>query len=474
MHLSSRLRLRGLRFALVGLVVTGLTPVVSVTTASAVPGYPLYSSRPLGGTAGTPPLTRKDPDHPHRELCYRTPCTEKNATYAEEVRTMALAGNRLFLGGFFRGLVDGARQRVQPATPFLAELDASTGKAAGDQTFARNAAPDGTVESMVASPDGRRLYVGGRFSRIGGGPARRIAALDLRTGLLDPTFRPPVPDEDVRSLALSGGRLFLGGEFRKVGSTAFAGVAAIDADDGSLVPGWVPPKNYGGSALKKAATPTERSQGVVYAIAVTDSGKSLMVGGTFMHLGHTQGEDPKGNRFSGLIAINTSDGRLASWKPLNNRPVHGIAVSPDGDTVYTAEGGSGGWIGAFRPGRVPPVWIGRVDGDVLGITATDKRVYVGGHFDAEEPNHNAECLKHIPTNCVKTGTRHRHLVAFDMNGRSDPKWTAQADTPEGPTFLLAGPKALYVSGNFTNILEKSKLDGAKGIPHPGFAMFPAI
>jgi hypothetical protein len=151
-----------------------------------------------------------------------------------------------------------------------------------------------------------------------------------------------------------------------------------------------------------------------------------------------------------------------------------MAVSPDGDTVYTAEGGSGGWIGAFRPGTVPPVWIGRVDGDVLGITATDKRVYVGGHFDAEVPNHDAECLKHIPTKCVKTGTHHRHLVAFDMKGKSDPKWTAQADTPEGPTFLLAGPKGLYVGGNFTNILEKSKLDGGKGIPHPGFAMFPAI
>jgi hypothetical protein len=32
---------------------------------------------------------------------------------------------------------------------------------------------------------------------------------------------------------------------------------------------------------------------------------------------------------------------------------------------------------------------------------------------------------------------------------------------------------LYVGGNFKNILEKSKLDGGKGIPHPGFAMFPA-
>jgi outer membrane protein assembly factor BamB len=466
---SCRSRLR----RLIVVVLAGLTPVIlpaGVTPAGAA-SYPLYSSRPLAGTAGTPGETTRDPDHPHRQLCYKSPCTEKNAVYAEEVRSMALAGNRLFLGGFFSGLVDGARNRVQPSTPFLAELDATTGRPAADQSFARNAAPDGTVEAMLVA--GGRLYVGGRFSRIGGGAARRIAALDLQTGKLDPSFHPPVPSEDVLTLALSGGRLFIGGEFLKVGSADFAGVAALNADNGSLVSGWFAPKNYGGSAIRQSATKTESTQGVVRTIAVTAGGKTLMVGGTFMHLGHTTAEDPKGNRFSGLIALNTSDGRLSSWKPLNNRPVYRMATSPNGATVYAVEGGSGGWIGAFRPGTVAPVWIGRVDGDVLGIAATDKRVYVGGHFDAEEPNPNAECLKHIPTNCVKTGTHHRHLVAFDMRGKSDPKWTAQADTAEGPTCLLAGPKALYVGGNFKNILEKSKLDGGKGIPHPGFALFPA-
>ena len=34
-------------------------------------------------------------------------------------------------------------------------------------------------------------------------------------------------------------------------------------------------------------------------------------------------------------------------------------------------------------------------------------------------------------------------------------------------------EALYLGGNFKNILEKSTLDGGKGIPRPGFAMFPS-
>ena len=472
---ASRLSRRRRPFAaLAALALAGVVPVLtSVADPAGAASYPLYSSRPLAGTVGTPREFTRDPDHPHRELCFKSPCSDKTSNYAEEVRSLAVTGNRLFLGGFFSALVDGSRNRISPATPFMAEVDATTGRLAADQSFIRNAKPDGTVEAMLVSPDGKRLYVGGRFSNIGGGAAKRIAALDLQTGKLDPTFHPPVPSEDVLALALSGGRLFIGGEFLKVGSTDFAGVAALNAADGSLVPGWVPPKNYGGSAVEQSATKTESTQGVVRAIAVTDGGKTLMVGGTFMHLGHTRPEDPKGDRFSGLIAINTGDGRMSSWKPLNNRPVYAMATSPDGAKVYTVEGGSGGWIGAFRPGTVPPVWIGRVDGDVLGITATDKRVYVGGHFDAEEPNPNATCLQFQPTNCIKTGTHHRHLVAFDMNGKADPKWTAQADTAEGPTTLLAGPKGLYVGGNFTNILEKSKLDGGKGIPHPGFALFPA-
>ena len=459
--------------ALAVLVVSGVTPIVASGAPAGAAGFPLYSSHALAGTYGTPPETTKDPDHPARQLCYKAPCSAGKATYAEEVRTMAVSGNRLFLGGFFHGLVDGSRQPVSPNTPFLAELDATTGRLAADQTFARNAAPDGTVESIVVAPDRNRVYVGGRFSHIGGGAANRVAALNLQTGKLDPTFHGPAFDDAVRSIALSGDRLFVGGQFLKAGTAKAPGVTALNAADGSLVPGWTPPLNYGGSYIHVAATHTESTQGVVYAIAVADGGNLLMVGGDFQHLGWTASQDKNGLRYGGLVALNTSDGKLASWHPFNSRPVLGMAVSPDGQRLYTAEGGSGGYVGAFDPGGTEnQLWFGRVDGDAMSVAATDQRVYVGGHFDAEVPNHNDNCLKSIPTHCTKTGSHHRHLVAFNLQGKADPGWTAQADTPEGPTFLLAGRSALYLGGNFTNTLDKSKLDGGTGIPHPGFAMFP--
>ncbi|HVW33035.1 MAG TPA: delta-60 repeat domain-containing protein [Acidimicrobiia bacterium] len=470
---SPRFRGRRTAASLALAVLTTLTPVLASSDPAGAATYPRYSSHPLAGTVGTAPETTRDPDHPHRVLCYKSPCSAANATYSEEVRTMVVSGNRLFLGGFFSGLVDGSRQPVSPRTPFLAELDATTGRPAADQTFARNAAPDGTVESMVVSPSENRLYVGGRFSHIGGGAANRVAALNLTTGTLDPTFHSPGFDDDVRSIALSGGRLFVGGQFLKAGGRSVPGITALNAGNGSLVAGWTPPANYGGSYIHDAPH-TEATQGVVIAIAVAAGGKLLMVGGDFQHLGWTAAQDKNGLRYGGLVALNTSDGKLASWHPFNQRPVLGMAMSPDGRTLYTAEGGSGGWVGAFNPGGTEnQLWFGRVDGDVMSVTATDQRVYAGGHFDAEVPNHNDPCLKQIPTHCTKTGSHHRHLVAFSAStGKADPSWTAQSDTPEGPTYLLAGPKALYVGGNFTNLLDRSTLDGGKGIPHPGFGMFP--
>ena len=57
---------------------------------------------------------------------------------------------------------------------------------------------------------------------------------------------------------------------------------------------------------------------------------------------------------------------------------------------------------------------------------------------------------------------------------ADPTFTAQADTAEGPSHMLAGPNFLYVGGNFKNTLDKYAADGGKPTFHPGFAMYPAL
>lgn len=142
--------------------------------------------------------------------------------------------------------------------------------------------------------------------------------------------------------------------------------------------------------------------------------------------------------------------------------------------------------------------IAHVDGDALGVAITDQRIYLGGHFDVEVPDPDDPCLHNTPSMCMPplsgpsdkissddTAGPHKHLVAYDYNGAPDHTWTPQANTPEGPTTLLAGPGALYLGGNFTRLMEKhpgadcwpceqKDYKGRELIFHPGFAIFPAI
>ena len=142
--------------------------------------------------------------------------------------------------------------------------------------------------------------------------------------------------------------------------------------------------------------------------------------------------------------------------------------------------------------------IAHVDGDALGVAISDKRIYLGGHFDVVQPDPDDDCLHHVPSQCFPpfsgpsrttasddTSLPHKHLVAFTYNGDVDTTWTPWANTPEGPTVLLAGPDALYLGGNFTMLMDKhpgaacwpceeGKWAGRNPIFQPGFAMFPAV
>ncbi|HEV7865277.1 MAG TPA: hypothetical protein VGR20_21455, partial [Acidimicrobiia bacterium] len=351
-----------------------------------------------------------------------------------------------------------------------------------------------TVESMAS--DGRRLFIGGRFKNAGGRSAPGIAALDLQTGLADPTFNPPAQDGSVHAIALSGDRVYMGGSFKTVdGDAKYATVAALSAIDGRLIRSFVPPP-FSGSFIDRQGTPTAGEGGAVNVLALPAGGEFLVVGGEFVHVGAgapTTDYDPH----SGLTALNTSDGSLPSWRPHSDRPTFGIALSPDGRTVYVAQGGQGGTLGAYRPGQDEPIFnfepqnpqgpinghrtldwhLAHVDGDALGVAATENRIYLGGHFDVGEPDPDAKCIHSVPSQCKRPlssdSTPHRHVIAYDLTGHEDPTWTAQADTAEGPTTMLAGPDALYLGGNFKNTLSKY-LDGKTAKFHPGFAMFPAI
>ena len=396
---------------------------------------------------------------------------------------VAEAGNRVFIGGEFAGLVPPSpNQKAYAAAPvssrpYLAALDVATGL-----PLYWDVHPDDAVLALAVSADGRTLYVGGRFNQIAGAPASHLAAIDIESGTQVPAFKPPALDDPVKALALFGNTLYVGGGFHTVGDAQRDQVAAFDATTGALRDGFVPPTNNGGYYQGHTGTPTSggSNDGTVHDLGVTSDGRYLVVGGDFLDVdGH-----------GGLIILDAGTGASAPWQPEMDRPVFGVAMWPgDNRTFFVSTGGSGGTVQAFRiddAGAVlgdsasdhhhrhssgssdrgtPPLWIHRTDGDSTDVVTTTERVILVGHYDYVLGNntfcHGSTCQGGRPGDVPN-----RHISVFEPSGGAqDLGFTGQLNTPQGPYAALVGANSLYVVGDFTE---------CNGIPQPGFVQFPAL
>ncbi len=467
--------------------------VAAVPRSGRGPGGPAPAPGSPAPGPGSSPLTPA-PSGPPKTFSstaiasWGTAADDQRPGFSQSVKAFAEDGNRVFVGGEFAGAVD----QGGAAAPgrYLLELDPATGQPVPGSSFNATADPDGPVLAMVVAPEQRRLYVAGKFGRIGGVSAHRLAALNLDTGAFDAGFNPPEPNAYINTLALSGGRLYLGGAFANLltptGPVDRPGLAAVNAASGALDTGFVPPQNHGGVYESHTGKPVEdppdgsaHNPGVVNALAIPKGGKSILVGGSFLHLGTAPADDPDHER-GGLVSLDTATGQLTGWQPVHKRPVFGLTVWPgDGTTVFAAAGGAGGRLEAFQPdGKTIPLWTGQVDGDAMAVAATTTHVYLVGHYDHQVTDKNDPCLKpspqppdgHMGVSCPNASP-HRHLAAFDArSGDADPSFTAQANTNEGPSAAFAGARFLYVGGNFR---EVSDTPGANYRNQPGLAIYPA-
>jgi trimeric autotransporter adhesin len=368
---------------------------------------------------------------------------------AGRVLTVVASGGFVYLGGGFRHMSPPGSKDTAALVP----RDHLAALANGGTTLADwNPGADKEVRALLASADGRRIYAGGMFSRIGGKRASRLAAIDATTGELDPDFNPPKLDAVVRALALSpdGGVLYVGGDFSQL--TAADGsvvtrphLAALDAATGSLLD-WLPPEDAGGRYYGHTGTKDKTRPGGVHAIAPSSDGSTVHVGGTFLSFGGR----------SGLLSLDASTGQPTPWQAKIDRPVFGLTRSRDGHSFYAATGGTGGRLIAFRPHGPPAgVWEVKTDGDTMVAVETATTVYLIGHYDnIVQPD--SDCYQYCPD-----GTPRAHLSAFDHNGKIT-DWAPTANTPTGPYAAAADADHLYVVGEFTKI---------NGVRRVGFASF---
>jgi len=320
--------------------------------------------------------------------------------WGSTVRTIAVSGSTVYVGGYFASVGGVTRNHV-------AALNVATGR-----PTAWNPDADGWVDALALS--GPTLYVGGEFGRIGGQPRNSIAALDAATG--QATAWDPNADNDVDALAVSGSTVYVGGGFTTIGGQPRNSIAALDAVTGQAT-AWNP-----------------NADSSVGALAV--SGSTVYVGGAFTTIG--------GQPRNGIAALDAATGQATAWNPSATGHAETFVVS--GSTVYT--GGNFTSIGGQARDSIAALdtvtgqataWNPSPGGSIRSVhvlALSGSTLYVGGEFASIG------------------GLPRRGVAALDVaTGQAtawDPGMNARANsTACGPVRALSVSGAsVYVAGGF--------------------------
>ncbi|ROS78682.1 LamG-like jellyroll fold domain-containing protein [Cellulomonas sp. PhB143] len=180
------------------------------------------------------------------------------------VWALAASGNVVFAGGTFSQVrpPDGAGGSPVAATS-LVVLDASTGSPTSCRPALELSGGTPTVRALDVSPDGKTLYVGGAFSKIGGVSKSRLAAIDIASCTVKTGFSPVGVSSTVRALDSTADTVYLGGDFLRVDGKDRQHFASVNATTGALKP-WVADTDLQGKA-----------------VAVGNDGATVAIGGNF-------------------------------------------------------------------------------------------------------------------------------------------------------------------------------------------------
>lgn len=191
-----------------------------------------------------------------------------------DVNSLAVDGNRLYVGGRYTGIDGTTRKR-------LVAVDVTTGQV----ITGFNPAPNGNVREVVVSPDGTKVYAGGAFGKIGGQDRLSHAAELLATTGAATSFNPGSPNAsgNVVTIEISpdGSRFFYTTENNVL----------LAFDPPSNTPAW-----------------TRKFSGNIQVMAASSSGE-LYLGGHFVQDVATKAKRPN------FASVRWADGQLTPWAP---------------------------------------------------------------------------------------------------------------------------------------------------------------
>lgn len=224
------------------------------------------------------------------------------------INEIAVAGGRVLLGGKFDSPdTDLSRPALIAVSRTSGQvLDWDAGFAAGSE-----------VRELLV--DGDTVYVGGKFTAVGGQTRANLAALNIGTAQVK-AWSPSVTSAGnasgahVAALAIAGGSIYVGGDFGEVGGQAHNDLAEVSLQTAQPTL-WNP--------NVKALTAGNAS----YVESVSITGSLVYAGGNFQFVGDAERH--------GLAAIDRTTGLASIWNPqVSGGDVLTITTSTFGSKIF--------------------------------------------------------------------------------------------------------------------------------------------
>ncbi|MHA3703891.1 fibronectin type III domain-containing protein [Jatrophihabitans sp. YIM 134969] len=384
----------------------------------------------------------------------------------------AVQGNTVYVGGeFTTARPAGAAPRTQtvPRGNLMA-YDLTTGVMTAWAPVA-----DAQVDAVALSPDGKRLYVGGQFTKITEkvgsttttSSRYRLAAFDTATGRLIAGFQPSI-NYTVKSIVATNSTVYVGGAFAKVNNVARNRVAALRASDAGLLP-----FNPGADAQ-------------VNAMVLTPDRSMLILGGSFQNVA--------GGAAYGLAAVSSSTGALKPWQAntvVRNAGKNSAITSltTDGTSIYGSGyvfGTGGNLEGAFKanPTTGAITWIEDCHGDTYGVYASSAAIYTAGHAHycgniGGFPQINGTWYRAIAFTPKATGTINHDPTNgsyHDWYGQKAPSLVTWFPHLEPGSYTGATQAAWTVTGSGKYVVFGGEFPTVNGVGQQGLVRFakPAV
>ncbi|MEO8330617.1 MAG: hypothetical protein ABI586_11465, partial [Candidatus Nanopelagicales bacterium] len=373
------------------------------------------------------------------------------------VYAIAEIGNRVVVAGSFTKVQRAGSSVTRHFTNIFA-YNPNNGKI--DRHF--KPVLDGDVDTVVGSPTGTEVIVGGYFATVNGTPRRGLVELSLADGSRVQSFVGKA-NGAVHKALVRGNKLIIGGRFTKVNDVDHLGLAVLDATTGEL-------DNSFNIQIAGSRKPAIQPKPLVEEMDATADGSRLIIVGNFLTVG--------GDDHQQAAMINLLTNTVMPWHSdrFNNECGSSIShfladVEIDPTGTFFAMVSRGGysadglcdtvtrWEMHGQDTNADPTWKNYTGGDTLwSVAVTPAAVYIAGHprwLDNFGCNNEA-----CPGSVEREG-----IAAVDPDDGSVLAWNPGRSRGVGAQELVATARGLYVG---------SDTDRLGGEFHARLGMFPSL